>query len=83
MNDEVMKNLLLLGGAIFNLLAGTGLVFYTRELREYERKHYGASKWKLDDINSRSYIPMRRFFGVIMIGIFFLIMYILFKKVQN
>ena len=83
MDDEVMKNLLLFGGAIFHLLVGTGLVFYTKELREYERKHYGASKMKLDWINSRSYIPMWRLAGLIMIGAFFLIMYSLFKKVQN
>jgi hypothetical protein len=44
MDDEVMQNLLSIGGAIFFLLAGSGLVFYTGEFREYERKHYGASK---------------------------------------
>jgi hypothetical protein len=83
MNDEVMQNLLSIGGAIFFLLAGSGLVFYTEEFREYERKRYGASKMKWNWINSRSYIPMYRFFGLIMIGIFIMFMYILFEKIQN
>jgi hypothetical protein len=83
MDDEVMQNLLSIGGAIFFLLAGSGLVFYTGEFREYERKHYGASKMNLNWINSRNYILMDRFFGLIMIGFSLLLMYSLFKKVQH
>jgi hypothetical protein len=83
MDDGVMKNLLMFVWAVIWLIAGIGLVFYTGEFREYERRHYSYSKMKMNWINSRSYIPMSRFFGFIMIGASIMLMYALFKEVQN
>jgi hypothetical protein len=83
MDEDVKNNLLQLGLAVFSLIVSIGLVFYTKEFREYDRKLSGTSKIKLDWINSKSYIPVWRFLGVLMLGMFILIVYTLFAKNQN
>jgi hypothetical protein len=83
MDEDVKNNLVWLGMAVFSLIVGIILVFYTKEFREYDRKLSGTSKIKLDWINSRSYIPAWRFGGLIFLGMFILAIYSLFTKSQN